>query len=327
MSIGKVPDEWRSAIVTPVHKGGLASIISNYRPISLTSVASKVMERVIVVSLLTYLRHRNQISKQQHGFLSGKSTTTNNLESLADWTLTLKNRHLVDILYLDFAKAFNTVYHSKLFHKLRSFGINGNLLKWIQDLLANRTQRIRIGTSLSGSCNLTSGVIQGSRIGPLLFVLHSNDVVNTFNNAIESKLYADDRKLYYEIMDEADNLILQYCRDDVLSWSKKWQLTISFKKCFSMQVGRSNTIPDPKYSLDDCLLPNLTTAKDLGVTIDNKLNFNANIFMITGRAHIRAYLINNCFISRNTVISAGVRYLRKTHSRIRQQYLVTVYYH
>ena len=88
MSTGKVPAEWRSAIVTPVHKGGLASIMSNYRLISLTGVASKIMERVVVVNLLTYLRHRNLISKQQHGFLSGKSTATNTFESPADWTLT-----------------------------------------------------------------------------------------------------------------------------------------------------------------------------------------------------------------------------------------------
>ena len=96
ISIGKVPDEWRSAIVTPVHKGGLVSIISNCRPISPICIASKIIKRV-VVNLLTYLRHCNLISKQQHGFLSCKSSTTNILESLADWTLTLKNRHLVDI--------------------------------------------------------------------------------------------------------------------------------------------------------------------------------------------------------------------------------------
>ena len=96
MSIGQVPDERRSAIITPVHKDNLASIISNYRPISLTCVASKVMEKVVVVNLLTYLRHRNLISKQrQHSLLSGKSTTTNILESLADWTLILKTDTLL----------------------------------------------------------------------------------------------------------------------------------------------------------------------------------------------------------------------------------------
>ena len=101
------------------------------------------MERVVDVNLRTYHRHCNLISKQQHGFLSGKSTITNILESLADWTLTLKNRHLIDILYVDFAKAFDTVCHRKLFYKRRSFGINCKLFKWIQDHITNRTQRTR----------------------------------------------------------------------------------------------------------------------------------------------------------------------------------------
>ena len=93
-------------------------------------------------------------------------------------------------------------------------------------------QRTRVGNSLSGNCNLTSGVVQGSCIGPLLFVLYINDVVNMFNNAIESKLYADDLKLYSEIVAEADNLIQQHGLDYLVSWSNKWQLTISFKKMF-----------------------------------------------------------------------------------------------
>ena len=122
-----------------------------------------------------------------------------------------------------------------------------------------------------------------------------------FNNAIESKLYNDYLKLYSEIVAEADQLILQHGLDDLVSWSEKWQLTISFKKCFSMQVRWSNIIPDPKYSLGDCLLPKLTSAKDLGVTIDNKLNFNAHISINTGKAHARAYLIHKSFISRNTL--------------------------
>ena len=133
-----------------------------------------------------------------------------------------------------------------------------------------------------------------------------------FNNAIESKLYADDLKLYSEIVAEADNFILQHGFDDLVSWSNKWQLTISFKNCFSMQVGRSNIIPDPKYILGDCLLPNFTSAKDLGVTIDNKLQFNAHTSIIIGRAHARAYLIHKCFIFRNTqsLVRGFVTYVR-----------------
>ena len=111
-------------------------------------------------------------------------------------------------------------------------------------------------------------------------MLYIKDVVNMFNNSIESKLYADDLTLYSEIVAEADYLILQHGLDDLVSWSNKWQLIISFNKCFPIHVCRSNTIPDPMYSLGDCLLTNLTSVKDLGVTIDNKLNFNAHILSL-----------------------------------------------
>ena len=127
-----------------------------------------------------------------------------------------------------------------------------------------------------------------------------------FNNAIESKLFADDLKLY----SEADNLIIQHGFDDLVSSCNKWQLPL--KKCFSKRVGRPNIIPDPKYSLGNCLLPNLTSAKDLGVTIYNKLHFNAHIFINIGRAHARVYLIHKCFISRNTqsLVRGFVTYVR-----------------
>ena len=127
---------------------------------------------------------------------------------------------------------------------------------WIHHLLTNRTQRTGGVTSLSG-------IIQGRCIGQLLFVLYINDIANMFNNAIESKLYADDLKLCTEIVAEVDTLILQHGLDDLVSWSNKWQLTISFKNVF-MQVGRLNIIPNPKYSLVDCLLPNLTSRQRPG---------------------------------------------------------------
>ena len=143
-------------------------------------------------------------------------------------------------------------------------------------------------------------------------MLYINDVVNMFNYAIESKLHADDLKLHSEIVAEADHLILQHGLDDLVSWSNKWQLNISLKKCFCMQVGRSNTIPDPKYILGACLLPNLTSAKDLRGTIDNKLTFNTHICTITSRAHARIYLIHKWFNSRNTqsLVQGFVTYVR-----------------
>jgi len=104
MSVGKVPLEWTHAIVTPVYKNGASSSISNYKPISLTCVACRVMERVIACDILTYLRQHRIISKQQHGFMSGRSTASNLLETFNDWTLALNSKNSVAVAYIDFAK-------------------------------------------------------------------------------------------------------------------------------------------------------------------------------------------------------------------------------
>ena len=129
------------------------------------------MERVVLLDLLLYCRTHKLISKQQHGFLSKRSTVTNILSCLNDWTCTLTNRESVAVAYIDFQKAFDSVCHSKLFSKLSSLGIAGNLLKWLRDFLSNRWQCTRVGNSLSRFAAIISGVIQGSCIGPLLFLL------------------------------------------------------------------------------------------------------------------------------------------------------------
>jgi len=143
--------------------------------------------------MLIYLRHHNVISKQKHGI----STTSNLLETLNDWKLALNNSKSVYIVNVDFAKAFDSVCTSKLLCKLQSYGISGQLIKLISSILSNRSQQTCIGNSLSSVTKLCSGVIQGSVIGPLLFVLFINDITQKFSdNKCVCKLYADDLKLY-----------------------------------------------------------------------------------------------------------------------------------
>ena len=149
MSVGQMPKAWTHAIVTPVYKSGDASDVSNYRPISLTCVVCKIMERIIVSDMLDYLRLHKVIDKRQHGFLSRRSTSTNLLESLNDWTLALKDKKSVLVAYIDYAKAFDTVSHAKLLAKLTAYGISGNLLTWISHFLAHRTQQTKVGTAMS----------------------------------------------------------------------------------------------------------------------------------------------------------------------------------
>ena len=145
----------------PAYKYGIASDPGNYRPIALTSVFCKLMERVISAEILQYCKRHGLISEQQHGFLSKRSTVTNLLSGHNDWTRAISDHHSVAVAYIDFQKAFDSVCHKKLFTRLVSLGITGNLLAWIKNFLADRQQCTWVGDVLSDIVKITSGVIQG----------------------------------------------------------------------------------------------------------------------------------------------------------------------
>ena len=140
------------------------------------------MERVINRQILNYLKHHKLLNDLQHGFLAKRSTVTNLLEGLSDWTLALDNHQSVTVAYIDYSKAFDTVCQSKLLHKMRRFGICGSLLNWIGEFLNNRTQCVRVWSTFSRPQQLVSGVVQGSVLSPLLFLLYVDDVLALFSH-------------------------------------------------------------------------------------------------------------------------------------------------
>jgi Reverse transcriptase (RNA-dependent DNA polymerase) len=162
LSVGKIPHEWRRAIVTPIHKSGSADDVSNYRPIALTCVFSKIMERVVANEISGYLLQHGLISRQQHGFLAKRSTATNLAETLNDWTIAVNNRQSVTVAYIDYRRAFDSVCNSKLFIKLSAYGIAGSLLSYIKVFLYNRSQVPQVGSARSSEQSLVSGIVQGS---------------------------------------------------------------------------------------------------------------------------------------------------------------------
>lgn len=307
LSVGKVPSEWRSAIITPLYKKGPSSQVTNYRPISLTSIFSKLMERVISTELINYLQQHHLITKQQHGFLTKRSTSTNLIESLNDWTLNIEKRNHQSVAYIDFAKAFDSVCHKKLLIKLANYGICGSLLDWIYSFLSDRSCQTKIGNHLSSVLPIISGVVQGSCLGPVLFIIFINDITDLFPDGTCVKLFADDVKLYSKV--HTDPHVLQYCLNRVAEWSRDWQLPISENKCCVLELKR---LSDVVYGLENYVLPTVQETDDLGVTVDSGLKFSQHVSKLTAKGHRLANLILKCFLSRDvdSLVRAFTTYVR-----------------
>jgi len=297
---GDLPDIWKMANIVPIFKKGQTCDPSNYRPISLTCVLCKIMESIIKDSVIKYLLVNRLITKQQHGFLAKHSTCSQLLESVNDWSIALNVRNSVDVVYIDFQKAFDSVVHSKLLHKLKSFGISGILLQWLTNFLHNRFQSVKVGAQSSSFSPVTSGILQGSVLGPLLFLIYINDIVDIIGPNLTAKLFADDVKIYVSICDIDSINLLQDSLFAISRWAAEWQLNISISKCAVLHLGRKNLIYD--YSLDGVTLPNVREMRDLGVLVNNNLSFSSHYAQITAKAHQRAGLILRCFKSRDPLI-------------------------
>ena len=177
-AVGFIPQIWKTAHISPIFKKGDPTNPSNYRPIALTCIFCKIMETIIKNEMLSYLSENNIISSKQHAFLKKCSTTTNLLECTREWSLALDCGKAVDIIYIDFERAFDSIVHSKLPLKLTSIGICDNLLRWIGCFISNRVQSVVVDNCVSDYCTVTSGIIQGSVLGPLLFIVFINDLTN-----------------------------------------------------------------------------------------------------------------------------------------------------
>lgn len=180
----------------------------------------------------------------------------------------------VDCIYMDYQKAFDTVPHRRLLRKLEAYGIQGQILGWIEDFLRNRKQRVTVNGKNSDWTGVLSGIPQGSVLGPLLFVIFINDLPDNVDS--EVFLFADDTKIFRTITTPQDPDILQQDLNQLSNWSDTWLLKFHPDKCKQMKIG-ANYIQDAQYKLKDHVVKTVTNEKDIGVTIDTELNFEQHI--------------------------------------------------
>ena len=282
---GKLPTKWKDAHVTPVFKSGDKSLPKNYRPISLTSIACKCLERLVRDAITVHMETNNLFTKHQHGFMRKRSCVTQLLESIEKWIEMIEQGYSVDVVYLDFQKAFDTVPHQRLMSKICNYGIRGNVFNWIEDFLKSRRQRVVSNSYKSEWTNVLSGVPQGSVLGPLLFVLFINDLPSVVNSYI--KIFADDTKIFAGIKDENDTLSLQDDLYNLHNWSNKWQLNFNIGKCKLLHIGKKN--PEEIYVMHQnnilTSIDSVIVQPDLGILMDESLNFSDHISSIVLKAN------------------------------------------
>ena len=262
---GIIPVDWKSANVTAIHKKGSIQEPGNYRPISLTSVVCKTMGRLVKERLITHLEGDNLIGDSQHGFRNKHSCLTSLLDFFAQVidTYDTDNNKAVDLVYFDFHKAFDKVPHQRIMAKVNAHGIQGDADRWITSWLAGCRQRVCINQTTSDWTPITSGVPQGSVLGPLLFLIYINDLDNNIISKISK--FADDTKLCHRARHPEDIIELQEDINKLEDWANKWKMKFNVDKCAVIHIGHNNT--NGNYTMTN------QQQRDLGIIITKDLKW------------------------------------------------------
>lgn len=308
----QLPSIWKTGTISALFKKGAKSEAKNYRPVSLTSIPCKIMESLIVDDIVEHLIYNNLKNINQHGFTKGKSTVTNLISALNIWTEALSHGFPVDIVYLDFEKAFDKVPHQRLLQHLSNYGIRGHVLGWITNFLSNRKQAVKVNTSLSSSSPVLSGVPQGSVLGPVLFLIFVTNISDHITNFIS--LFADDTKLFSYILEDENSIhSTSTLQEDLImltQWSEIMQMSFNLSKCHVMHLGNKN--PRNQYSMfksshykekpsGTCYnlyfhdLDDVSQETDLGVCVDDELKFSDHISAKISKANKMLHVIKNTF--------------------------------
>lgn len=316
-----IPSDWKVGRVVPLHKSGVSHSPLNYRPISLTSIPCKLMEHVIYSHVVCFLESNSFFSTCQHGFRKYLSCETQLLLFTNDLFRAVDNGFVVDCIFLDFAKAFDSVSHQLLFFKLDSLNLDANVLSWIKCFLSNRFQYVSANGHDSSFASVTSGVPQGSVLGPLLFLIYINDLPTQVSSTI--KLFADDCVIYRIISNSCDRTALQTDLDSISRWCSDWLMKLNINKCKSMRVSRVPYSTNPAdYTLNNTPLTAVTSYKYLGVIIAQNLSWTLHVNYIINNANRMLGFLRRNFSRANTTVKLT---LYKTLVRPKLEYACSIW--
>lgn len=287
VAAGIFPANLKIGYITPIFKTGSPSDIKNYRPIVIQSTLAKVFESLVLSRLV--FNFKSVINVEQHGFVKGRSTTSNLLSFQSHILEAFSNSLQIDAIYTDFSKAFDRVSHTHLIAKLRAYGVGGTLLCWLESYLRDRLLQVRVAGSLSQPFPAVSGVPQGSLLGPFLFNIFINDLVQHVGSNV--LLFADDAKIFKEITSIGDCESLQSSIGLLTEWCLVNDMYLNVSKCSVITFSRSSDPILYTYTLLNQPLSRCTKIKDLGVILASDLGSHEHINYITTKANSALYFI------------------------------------
>ena len=306
-----IPEDMKIQSISPIFKKGDKSDPGNYRPISLTSHLIKVFERVIRKKLVHHLESNNLLSDKQHGFRKGRSCLTHLLKHIDDIIKSLLNGNEHDVIYLDFAKAFDKVDHEILIHKLRQCGVQGKLLKWIEQFLTNRKQFVAINGFHSILALVLSGVPQGSVLGPILFLIYINDLQCILKGSTAGS-FADDTRLSKQISSCKDVSVLQDDLNAVVEWATHNNMVLHENKFeyLAYRTASSKLLEELPFTAQwmqyntpsgQDLTP-ASSVKDLGVHLSPDMKWSLQAHTAAQNANKMANWVLSVFSDRSKVV-------------------------
>ena len=240
----------------------------------------KLCEHILHCAIIRHLSDHEILSDAQHGFRKRRSCDTQLIVTLEDLAKGLDNKSQTDVVLLDYEKAFDKVSHRHLLSKVKHYGIQGSSFQWISDFLHSRSQVVLVDGQKSVESNVTSGVPQGSVLGPLLFLIFINDLPQSVSTAT-TRLFADDSVVYNQISSSADSVNLQKDLDALQDWEAKWLMRFNASKCQVLQITNKRKPIPATYTIHGQVLEVVDSAKYLGVHLDTHLNFNTHVDAIT----------------------------------------------